>query len=224
MSTPLWQDHSAVRAAQASDGGSVYDSGEFEASNATLRLPREVVRQMRDTVFGFELRHSLLPCCVRWRAPSLLRCPKKRQSFPITPICMVQYIILQRFKLERLHRFFVTGVEDYQANGVLFKGNLRGDPARAYRHISERLQVRRPAMFWHDAQAADVMWCGIEIQDDPIRLACGSGYGSMRRAYLCEARHEPQAAHACLRDGKLCSVQLRRCMIQAHPCCFARCS
>jgi hypothetical protein len=42
----------------------------------------------------------------------------------------------------RARRFFVTGVEDYQANGVLFKGNLRGDPARAHRHISERLQAR----------------------------------------------------------------------------------
>ncbi|KAK9826124.1 hypothetical protein WJX81_006284 [Elliptochloris bilobata] len=73
------------------DGVSVYDSTEFDAGNITERLPREVVRQMRDTVFGFE--------------------------------------------------FFVTGVEDYQANGVLFKGNLRGDPARAYRHISERLQA-----------------------------------------------------------------------------------
>lgn len=56
----FWQGHSVMRAAQASDGVSLYDSGEFDASVATIRLPREVVRQMRDTVFGFELRHSLL--------------------------------------------------------------------------------------------------------------------------------------------------------------------
>eukprot|EP00884_Botryococcus_braunii_P023262 jgi/Botrbrau1/961/Bobra.114_1s0005.1 len=36
--------------------------------------------------------------------------------------------------------FFVTSVENYQADGVLFKGNLRGDPAVAYRRASERLK------------------------------------------------------------------------------------
>ena len=40
----------------------------------------------------------------------------------------------------------MTGVEDYQGNGVLFKGNIRGDPARAHRHISERLNVRAPCL------------------------------------------------------------------------------
>ena len=78
-----------MRAAQASDGVSLYDSGEFEASNATIRLPREVVRQMRDTVFGFELRRSLLPCRVCWRAPPSEPCPRNRQSFPITSIRIV---------------------------------------------------------------------------------------------------------------------------------------
>ena len=47
-------------AAQESDGVSVYDSGQFDASVATVRLPREVVRQMRDTVFGFECAQLLL--------------------------------------------------------------------------------------------------------------------------------------------------------------------
>ena len=37
--------------------------------------------------------------------------------------------------------FFVTGVENYQANGVLLKGNLRGDPAIAYDRIAARLKV-----------------------------------------------------------------------------------
>ncbi len=37
--------------------------------------------------------------------------------------------------------FFVTSVENYQADGVLFKGNLRGNPADAYRRASERLKV-----------------------------------------------------------------------------------
>ena len=35
--------------------------------------------------------------------------------------------------------FFVTQVENYQANGVLFKGNLRGDPAAAYAMLVDRL-------------------------------------------------------------------------------------
>jgi hypothetical protein len=39
--------------------------------------------------------------------------------------------------------FFVTTVENYQANGVLFKGNLRGDPAVAYDRIAARLRVSR---------------------------------------------------------------------------------
>ena len=36
----------------------------------------------------------------------------------------------------------LSQVENYQANGVLFKGNLRGDPATAYDRIAARLRVR----------------------------------------------------------------------------------
>ncbi|BDA45797.1 probable zinc metalloprotease EGY2, chloroplastic [Coccomyxa sp. Obi] len=36
--------------------------------------------------------------------------------------------------------FFVTSVENYQANGVIFKGNLRGDPSVAYDRIAARLK------------------------------------------------------------------------------------
>ena len=38
--------------------------------------------------------------------------------------------------------FFVTSVENYQANGVLFKGNIRGDASVAYDRIAARLKVR----------------------------------------------------------------------------------
>ncbi len=41
--------------------------------------------------------------------------------------------------------FFVTSVENYQANGVIFKGNLRGDPSDAYDRIAARLKVLIPA-------------------------------------------------------------------------------
>lgn len=37
--------------------------------------------------------------------------------------------------------FFVTDVENYQANGVLFKGNLRVEPTIAYDRIAARLKV-----------------------------------------------------------------------------------
>lgn len=37
--------------------------------------------------------------------------------------------------------FFVSKVENYQANGVIFKGNLRGDPSVAYDRIAARLKV-----------------------------------------------------------------------------------
>lgn len=37
--------------------------------------------------------------------------------------------------------FFVTSVENYQANGVIFKGNLRGDASDAYDRIAARLKV-----------------------------------------------------------------------------------
>ncbi|PSC68193.1 putative zinc metalloprotease chloroplastic isoform X1 [Micractinium conductrix] len=37
--------------------------------------------------------------------------------------------------------FFVTGVENYQADGVLFRGNLRGEPAAAYAKLTARLQA-----------------------------------------------------------------------------------
>ncbi len=35
----------------------------------------------------------------------------------------------------------MTSVENYQANGVIFKGNLRGDPSDAYERIAARLKV-----------------------------------------------------------------------------------
>ena len=38
--------------------------------------------------------------------------------------------------------FFVTSTENYQADGVLFKGNLRGDAAVAYGKMEARLKVR----------------------------------------------------------------------------------
>jgi hypothetical protein len=38
--------------------------------------------------------------------------------------------------------FFVTRVENYQADGVLFKGNLRAKPSLAYDRIAARLKVR----------------------------------------------------------------------------------
>lgn len=62
-------------------------------SRAEERLPREVIQQLRDVVFGFDT-------------------------------------------------FYVTGVENYEANGVLFKGNLRGrSPADAFARTSKRFQV-----------------------------------------------------------------------------------
>lgn len=36
--------------------------------------------------------------------------------------------------------FFVTSVENYQANGVLFKGNVRGDPAKGFSKLKYRLK------------------------------------------------------------------------------------
>ncbi|EFN52941.1 hypothetical protein CHLNCDRAFT_137300 [Chlorella variabilis] len=56
-----------------------------------LRLPREVIQRLRDTVFSFD-------------------------------------------------SFFVTSVENYNADGVLFRGNLRGEPAAAYSKLSARLK------------------------------------------------------------------------------------
>ena len=54
---------------------------------------------------------------------------------------------LPREVIERLRSvifgfdFFVTSVENYQANGVLFKGNLRAEPTNAYDRIAARLKV-----------------------------------------------------------------------------------
>eukprot|EP00892_Ulva_mutabilis_P008227 jgi/Ulvmu1/5777/UM025_0031.1 len=36
--------------------------------------------------------------------------------------------------------FFVTSTENYQADGVLFKGNLRGDPAESFKKMERRLK------------------------------------------------------------------------------------
>lgn len=62
-------------------------------SKADMQLPREVIQQLRDVVFGFDT-------------------------------------------------FYVTSAENYQANGVLFKGNLRGrSPAESYTRTAKRFQV-----------------------------------------------------------------------------------
>jgi len=41
---------------------------------------------------------------------------------------------------------FVTSVENYAADGVLFKGNLRGDPATLYPRMASRLKVCRVSL------------------------------------------------------------------------------
>ncbi len=116
-----------------SDGAIAYDSGEFETRNVTMRLPRDVVRKMRDTVFGFECGPS----------PSFAPAsPEHARACQRLCGTALKSRLDRACALSLARRFFVTGVEDYQANGVLFKGNLRGDPARAHRHISERLQAR----------------------------------------------------------------------------------
>lgn len=64
-----------------------------EGTEQNMQLPREVIQQLRDVVFGFDT-------------------------------------------------FYVTSVENYQANGVLFKGNLRGrTAAESYARTAARLQV-----------------------------------------------------------------------------------
>ena len=64
-----------------------------EDDQQNMQLPREVIQQLRDVVFGFDT-------------------------------------------------FYVTGVENYQANGVLFKGNLRGrSAAESYTRTAARLKV-----------------------------------------------------------------------------------
>ena len=62
-----------------------------EQADDTLQLPRQLISQLRDTVFG-------------------------------------------------LDTLFVTSVENYGSSGVLFKGNLRGDPSIAQQKLSQRLQ------------------------------------------------------------------------------------
>lgn len=48
--------------------------------------------------------------------------------------------------------FYVTSVQNYQANGVLFKGNLRGrSPAESYKRTAARLKV--PCLMLSDAAA-----------------------------------------------------------------------
>lgn len=37
--------------------------------------------------------------------------------------------------------FFVTKTENYEADGVLFKGNLRGDPKESYATMQRRCKV-----------------------------------------------------------------------------------
>lgn len=66
---------------------------EKEGTQQNMQLPREVIQQLRDVVFGFDT-------------------------------------------------FYVTSVENYQANGVLFKGNLRGrSAAESYTRTAARLKV-----------------------------------------------------------------------------------
>jgi hypothetical protein len=46
-----------------------------------------------------------------------------------------------RYSVFGFDTFFVTGVENYEANGVLFKGNLRGEPGKTYKKLADSLEV-----------------------------------------------------------------------------------
>ena len=107
------------------------------AEDANLQLPPEVIQRLRTTVFGFDTffvtgwvlrREGAAGCGRRRRAYALAQrpppTPPAQQHPPPYSIC---------------HAF--RSVDNYQADGVLFRGNLRGEPAAAYAKLTARLQV-----------------------------------------------------------------------------------
>ena len=51
-----------------------------------------------------------------------------------------------RYTVFGFDTFWVTSVDNYDQDGVVFKGNVRGrDPAAAFEKMKQRMKVRRPA-------------------------------------------------------------------------------
>lgn len=110
----------------------------------SLQLPRDVIEHMRTTVFSFgERRHALgLPQCHTAVAVEALHAASPDEATTLhVPAMRLSWLASWAGPADT---FFVTSVENYQADGVLFQGNLRGDPAAAYAKLTQRLRVRFP--------------------------------------------------------------------------------
>lgn len=74
--------------------------------------------------------------CIDLQVPEEPQQPRQEKSMQLPPE-VIQRLRNVIFGFD----FFVTSVENYQANGVIFKGNLRGDPPVVYDRIATRLKV-----------------------------------------------------------------------------------
>ena len=55
----------------------------------------------------------------------------------------MQVIERLKFTVFGFDTFYVTSVENYQSDGVVFKGNIRGkDPQASYQKLATRMKVR----------------------------------------------------------------------------------
>ena len=60
-------------------------------------------------------------------------------TFPLAPLQVIERL---KFTVFGFDTFYVTSVENYKNDGVVFKGNMRGkDPQAAYQKMSTRMKV-----------------------------------------------------------------------------------
>jgi len=97
--------------------------------------------------------------------------------------------------------FWVTSVENYEADGVIFKGNVRGkDPATSYAKMNERLQVR--ARGWGCRRACGGGRLGLGHSTERGGVGDEGGSGGCRACW-CMVHNATQARAAAARHGSL---------------------
>jgi hypothetical protein len=120
----------------------------------------------------------------------------EEQPAQVAPDMQLPREVIQRLKdaVFGFDTFFVTGTENYEANGVLFQGNLRGDPKVAYPKMNSRLQAEL-------GDAYSLFLLQDQKENPVVRCAQGAGWtcSAHRSAHMRNARQRCGMQHTAVR-------------------------
>jgi hypothetical protein len=103
--------------------------------------------------------------------------------------------------------FFVTSVENYDANGVLFKGNLRGQPEASQAALKRRLQVLALTCLSLDSETRGLRRLARGRGAHVLHCCyCSQGFAAIKTLHLHKDIHELiNAAARKIMDSFLCA-------------------